>query len=87
MIDNTEAFDRVLISILRDNNIRFGLGIHAIRAFAHPYQFRGADAEFVDRLEYLTEKGLVLEVPKTVGSNRAWKISDAGRRFADEHNL
>jgi hypothetical protein len=39
-------------------------------------------------LEYLTEKGLAEEVDKTVHKSlRAWKISDGGRRYLDEHNL
>ena len=33
------------------------------------------------------KRGLAEDLVKNIGSTRAWRITDAGRRYLDEHNL
>jgi hypothetical protein len=81
--------DDAILLALSANHTRFGLGAGAIRLQARAFGGgRATEEEVAGRLEYLTEKGLAEEVDKTVHKSlRAWKISDGGRRYLDEHNL
>ena len=82
-----ELFDLALLRVLDENRSRFGLTPTACAHQMQTYGFPHPDAALVqDRLEYLTDKGLAEEVGKTIGrANRAWKITEAGLTYADEH--
>ena len=86
--DNLELFDQAILRVLQSNNTRFGLSPQAIGFFCRSYGFNPEQTQTTDRLEYLAGKNLALEVPKVIGQSiRAWKITDAGRLYLDEHNL
>ena len=87
MIDDLEAFANAILRVLGANRSRFGLEPRAFPIYLNVYGFYPTGKELEERLEYLTMKGLAEEPPKTIGSTRAWKITDAGRRYLDEHNL
>ena len=82
-----EQFTEAVLTILRNNRTRFGLEASAIAVFVKPLGFYPNGNDTVDRLEYLVMKGLAEELVKNIGSTRAWRITDAGRRYLDEHNL
>jgi hypothetical protein len=89
----TELFDLALLRLLDTNRTRYGLSLvalgHHLRAFGFsPASAGGAEAfhdQLADRIEYLTNKGMVEEVTKTLNrENRAWRIRSAGIRYVDE---
>jgi len=83
--EKIELFDNALLKVLDANNALWGLQAPALCMFTREFGFAPAAAESVQRLEYLTGKGMVQEVPKTLNkANRAWKITEAGRRYLDE---
>jgi hypothetical protein len=87
-LEKTELFDTALLRVLDANNTPWGLQAPAVGMFAREFGFTPSSAETIRRLEYLTAKGMVEEVPKTLGkANRAWKITDAGRRYLDEQGF
>jgi hypothetical protein len=82
------GFTNCILSFLRKGHSRFGLEVPAIRVNVAPEGYAATPDEIADRLEYLASKGLAEEVPKVMAqADRAWKITDAGRRYLDEHNL
>jgi hypothetical protein len=90
MIDNgrRELFAGAALKVLDANNTRFGLMAAALRLLVRQFGFDPTEAEVKDILEYLTDKGLVSEVAKSMGKvNRAWKITDEGRVFLDDNNI
>ncbi|HEX4120712.1 MAG TPA: hypothetical protein VH619_08865 [Verrucomicrobiae bacterium] len=83
-----ELFDGATLKVLDANNTQFGLALPAIRMLVRQFGFNASETEMVDTLEYLTGKGLVKEVSKTLAKAfRNWKITDAGRQYLDENNL
>jgi hypothetical protein len=83
-----ELFDNALLKILDANHAPWGLQPPALNMFAREFGFSPSATETVQRLEYLTVKGMAQEVSKVLSrANRAWKITDAGRRFLDEQGL
>jgi hypothetical protein len=90
MIDNAqlELFSGAVLKVLDANNTRFGLTAAALRLLVRQFGFSPTEEEIKDALEYLAGKGLVAEMAKALGKiNRAWKITDEGRVYLDEHNL
>jgi hypothetical protein len=86
--EKIELFDNALLRVLDANNTQWGLQAPALGMFTREFGFAPSPAETVSRLEYLTGKGMVQEVPKVLSkANRAWKISDAGRRHLDEQGF
>ena len=87
--DNTQRLDNALLIELYANNTLYGLPASALRPAVREHGGGcPSESEVVDRLEYLTGKNLVVEIRKTVHvALRAWKITDAGRRYIDENNL
>jgi hypothetical protein len=84
-LEKTELFDNALLRVLDANNTPWGLQAPALSMFTREFGFSPSAAETVNRLEYLTGKEMVHEVPKVLSkANRAWKITDAGRRHLDE---
>jgi hypothetical protein len=84
-LEKIELFDNALLRVLDANNTQWGLQAPALSMFTREFGFAPSSAETVNRLEYLTGKGMVHEVPKVLSkANRAWKITDAGRRHLDE---
>jgi len=87
-IEKTELFDNALLRVLDANNTQWGLQAPALSMFTHEFGLAPTLAETVSRLEYLTGKGMVEEVPKVLSkANRAWKITGAGRRYLDEQGF
>jgi hypothetical protein len=82
-----ELFDLAILRVLVANHTRFGLSaaavVHLLPQFGFP---NPGDALVLDRIEYLVSKGLAEEVLKQVSkTNRAWRASDKGRQYEDEH--
>ena len=83
-----ELFSAAVLKVLEANNTRFGLEAAAVRLFVKQFGFEPTAEEMLRALEYLAGKGLIEEMPKVlVKVNRAWKITDAGREYLDEHNI
>jgi hypothetical protein len=83
-----ELFDQALLQIMQANTTRFGLTAEVLCAYCRAQGFEPEEEETLDRLEYLAGKSLVAEMPKLIHkSTRVWKITDAGRRYLDDHNL
>jgi hypothetical protein len=90
MISNNqlELFAGAVLKVLDANNTQFGLGMPAIRLLVRQFAFNPTEAETINAMEYLAGKGLVEQAPKVlVRINRAWKITDGGRQYLDDHNL
>jgi hypothetical protein len=86
--EKTELFDTALLRVLDANNTQWGLQAPALGMFAREFGFSPSASETASRLEYLTGKGMVEEVPKVLSkANRAWKITAAGRRYLDEQGF
>jgi len=86
--EKMELFDNALLRVLDANNTQWGLQAPALGMFAREFGFAPSPEETIGRLEYLTGKGMVREVPKVLSkANRAWKITDAGRRHLDEQGF
>jgi hypothetical protein len=84
-LEKIELFDNALLRVLDANNTQWGLQAPALSMFTREFGFAPSSTETVNRLEYLTGKGMVQEVAKVLSkANRAWKITDAGRRHLDE---
>lgn len=82
-----ELFDLAILRVLVANHSRFGLNIEAICHLMGMFGFKSPAAEKVsERVEYLTGKGMLEEVLKIVNkTNRAWRVTEAGRQHEDEH--
>jgi hypothetical protein len=78
-----ENLRRAALQVLDANGGRFGLGIDGITMFTAGFGFSDLEASTLEpELEYLSDKGLIAEVDKTVSpENRAWKITANGRDF------
>lgn len=89
MNDTDEQLDHGLLKSLEANNTQFGLPAQALRLIVRTEWGVPATEERVTaRLEYLADKGLAAEVTRVLHkAKRAWKITDAGRRYVDEQNL
>jgi hypothetical protein len=86
--ERIELFDNALLKVLDANNAPWGLQAPALCMFAREFGFRPSAADTVQRLEYLTAKGMTQEIPKALSkANRSWKITDAGRRYLDEQGF
>ena len=86
--EKIELFDDALLRVLDANNTPWGLQAVALCLFVRQFGFMPTPAEAVHRLEYLTAKDMAREVPKVLSkANRAWKITDAGRRHLDEQGF
>lgn len=85
--EQQELFDLAILRVAVANHSRFGLNVAAITHLIGMYGFPSADGAVVlERVEYLTSKGLLEEVLKVVNkTNRAWRVSDKGRQYEDEH--
>lgn len=83
-----ELFDLAILRVLDANRTRYGLTAAAIGHLIAEFGFAAPEAgEVLDRIDYLVRKKLVEEVTKLVGAaNRAWRITEAGLQFVDEHS-
>lgn len=83
----TELFDLAILQVLDEQRGRYGLTVAAVRHQTAKFSFPSPAEDFTtDRLDYLVGKGLVEEVTKLIGrANRAWRITEAGLQFVDEH--
>jgi hypothetical protein len=87
-INNTELFDQAILQVLDANNARYGLQAAAVCLFVRPHGFQPSEVQVLERLEYLSGKGLAAEVPRRIHKTyRAWKITDPGRQYLDDNNL
>jgi len=83
-----ELFDQALLQIMQANTTRFGLTAKVLCAFCRAHGLQPEEEQTLDRLEYLAGKKLAAEMPKLIDkSMRVWKITDAGRRYLDDHDL
>jgi hypothetical protein len=84
-----EVFRNSLLKILDGNRARYGLGVMALQANLIRFGVTAAqEAEVLDGVGYLTEKGLIEEVPRLVNrENRTWRITTRGIAYIDENNL
>ncbi len=82
-----ELFDLAILRVLVANHTRFGLNVAAVCHLMAMFGFPSPNSDTVlARLEYLTGKGLAEEVLKQVSkTNRAWRVTDQGRQYEDEH--
>lgn len=82
-----ELLDLAILKVTVANHARYGLTAAAVSHLLPAFGFHGVASDTVlDRLEYLASKGLVEETTKIIGkANRAFKVTDAGRQFEDEH--
>jgi hypothetical protein len=86
--EKTELFDIALLRVLDANNTLWGLQAQALGMFTREFGFSPSTSETVNRLEYLTGKGMVEDVAKVLSkANRAWKITSTGRRYLDEQGF
>lgn len=85
--EQQELFDLAILRVCVANHSRFGLNVPAICHLMAMYGFPGPNgAKVLERIEYLSGKGLLEEVLKVVNkTNRAWRVTDAGRQYEDEH--
>lgn len=83
----TELFDLAILRVLDANRTRYGLTIAATAHLIAQFGFPGADQEIIkDRIEVLVGKELVEEVSKLIGAaNRAFRLTDAGLQFVNDH--
>lgn len=83
----TDLFDLAILRVLDANRTRYGLTVAATGHLMAEYGFKSPNPETVlDRIDYLTGKGLVEEVTKLIGkANRAWRLTEAGLQYVDEH--
>ena len=91
--EQTELLDLALLRVMDANRTRYGLGLVALAHHLRPFGFHAANGggpqafleRVADRLEYLTNKGMVEEATKTLSrENRAWRITPTGIRYLDE---
>lgn len=82
-----ELFDLALLKVCVANHTRYGLTVAALTHLLAGFGFTNpGDALVLDRVEYLVSKGLLEENSKMIGrANRAFKVTDAGRQYEDEH--
>jgi hypothetical protein len=86
--NQSELFAAAVLKVLEANNTQFGLTTPAVRLLVRQFAFNPSEVETTDALEYLAGKRLIEPMPKVlVKINRAWKITDEGRRYLDERNL
>lgn len=81
---NAADREQLRLSLLRyldrDGSAVFGLPTARLHATARAEGFAADPAQTERELDYLAEKGLAAEVPKTLSpENRAWKLTAAGR--------
>lgn len=77
-----ENFRLALLSVAHANGSRYGLPVASFALFARRFGFDEAPAIGERELDYLTDKGLLAEVPKPISPEvRAWRITAAGRDF------
>jgi hypothetical protein len=82
--EQTELFRKAILRVLDANRTRFGLTPKAIGIFCRPLGFEPGEEEVAEGIEYLTRKGMVEEVLKTVSrENRCWRITGSGIAFLD----
>lgn len=78
-----ELFRHALLEVAEANASRYGLPGEAFGLLARRFGFGGiARAEVEAELVYLTDKGLMAEVPRLISPEvRAWRITAAGRDY------
>ncbi len=84
VMEQREVFRRAILRVLDANRTRFGLTPKAIGMFTWAHGFKPSEDEVAGEIEYLTSKGLMEEVLKTVSrENRCWRITAEGIAFLD----
>jgi prophage maintenance system killer protein len=85
-----EILHHSLLSLLDTNRTRFGFQAATLVLQLRGLAITASKDEVIDALEYLASRmpPLVEETrPEIDRENRAWKINEAGIRYADEHVL
>jgi hypothetical protein len=82
-----ELLDLAILKVAVANHARYGLTAAAFTHLLPQFGFNNpGDALVLDRIEYLIGKGLLEESSKLIGkANRAFKVTEAGRIYEDEH--
>lgn len=72
-----------LLTVLSSLSGRFGLNLSALTLHVSAFGFAQIKSDEVEaEIQYLTDKGLISEVAKTVSpENQAWRINASGRDF------
>ncbi|MDR3459562.1 MAG: hypothetical protein P4N60_19200 [Verrucomicrobiae bacterium] len=82
--EQKESFRLALLRVLDERaSERFGLTVQAIQVFLGQFGFRASKVDEVNvELQYLADKGYVVEISKTISpENRCWRITAEGRDF------
>lgn len=77
-----ELFRHALLEVAEANGSRYGLTAEAFALLVARFGFRPGKGEAEMELGYLTDKGLLAEVPKVLSPEVvAWRITATGRDF------
>jgi len=85
-----EILNQALLKILDANRTRFGLQAVPLLLHLRGLAIMASRDEVVQALDYLASRApaLVEETrPEINRENRAWRITDDGIRYADQHSL
>ena len=75
-----EQFRQALLEVAEANGSRYGLPTDALRLLVRRFGFSVGAREVEAELSYLSDKGLMAEVPKAISPEvPAWRITAAGR--------
>lgn len=87
--EKTENLRLAILSVLSDNDTRFGLGVDPLRLFVkNRFGIDAARDQLLDELQYLGDRTepLIESVAKVISrENRAWRITSAGLAYIDRH--
>ena len=96
--EQKELLDLAILRVLDANRTRWGMTVAQLAFHLLRFGFTAASCDcagdarkfgdpIADRIEYLTNKGLVEEVLKAIGkANRAWRITSEGIDFVDQRS-
>ena len=90
MNTNKEILHHALLKILDANRTRFGMQVVPLLLHLRGLAIAASKDEIIQALDYLAsrEPALAEETrPEINRENRAWRITNDGIRYADQHNL
>jgi hypothetical protein len=87
--EQTQYFRHAILNTLLAGDCGVGLGVNTIVVGVRALGFPKATAdETLAHVQYLADHGFASVVPKEINRVlRSWRISDDGRRYADEHGI
>ena len=87
--EQIQLFRHGILNVLLAGDCTVGLGINTLLVGVRALGFPSATKEeALAHVEYLQQHEFVTLVPKEINRVlRAWRISDRGRRYADEHGI